>query len=411
MSLKPFATRLDQYAELLVKLGLNVQPDQTVWINAPLQAAAAVRAITRKAYEVGARHVFVDWEDHEVNRIRLELASEDALGEAPQWKADALEQLAKEGMCYLQLQAPNPELLSHIDPARVAMANKARSATFKPFLDYTRNDEISWLIAAVPTVEWAAKVFPGLPADEGVEQLWDVIFQVNRVDEPSPLEAWREHIDFLERRMKELNDAQFAKLHYRGPGTDLTIELPEGHLWVSARNENARGISFVPNMPTEEVFTSPKRDGTTGVVRSTKPLHYGGTLIEDFSLTFEQGKVVEVKAKRGQETLQKLLDTDEGARYLGEAALVPHRSPISDSGLVFYNTLFDENASCHLAVGAAFRACLEGGKSMSAEEFARRGCNNSLVHVDFMIGSAELDIDGIKADGTVVPLFRQGNWA
>jgi aminopeptidase len=265
-------------------------------------------------------------------------------------------------------------------------------------------------MVSIPTPEWSAKVFPELDEETRVAKLWELIFKLTRVDGDNPVEAWKQHIDQLSEKKNLLNAKKYSKLHFKAPGTDLLVDLAEKHQWVSASSFNEKGTLYVPNLPTEEVFTMPNRNGVNGTVTSTKPLSYNGTLIKGFTFTFEEGKIVKATAEQGEEVLQRLLDMDEGARYLGEVALVPHDSPISNSNLIYYNTLFDENASCHLAIGNAYPFCLEGGTAMSKEELIAQGANISFTHVDFMIGSAEMDIDGITEDGSREPLFRQGNW-
>lgn len=272
-------------------------------------------------------------------------------------------------------------------------------------------DKFSWSIVAVPSPEWAAKVFPDLPEAQQVDRLWDVIFKTVRIGEQDAVAEWKTHLQNLDSRADLLNNKKYKKLHYTAPGTDLTIELPEGHIWVSGGSVNEQGHVFIANMPTEEVFTAPLKTGVNGTVRSTKPLSYGGNLIDGFSLTFENGRIVDYTAEQGLDALKNLIEMDEGAHYLGEVALVPHQSPISDTNILFYNTLFDENASNHLAIGNAYAFCLEGGKTMSKEELIERGMNSSLTHVDFMIGSGEMNIHGVTSEGAEEPIFLQGNWA
>ncbi|NGP44827.1 aminopeptidase [Bacillaceae bacterium SIJ1] len=409
--MQDFEKKITQYAELAVKTGINIQPEQTLVINASTQSIPFVRQVVEQAYLAGARHVHVDWSDDGLTLTKFQHAPEEALDEFPTWKVRAYEQLAEEGAAFMNIVAPNPELLKDIDSKKVARARKASSKALEKYTDARMNDKVSWTIVATPTPEWAAKVFPNETEEKAIERLWEQIFQVNRLNEDDPVKAWETHNDKLHEKADFLNDAQFEALIYKGPGTDLVLELPKGHRWLSAASTNDNGHSFMPNMPTEEVFTMPKRDGVHGTVTSTKPLHYGGTLIENFSFTFEDGKVVDVKAEKGLDTLKELLDTDEGAKRLGEVALVPHDSPISQSNIIFFNTLFDENASCHIALGTAYPFTIEGGKEMTKDELKEHGANVSMTHVDFMIGSEHLNIDGKKADGTLVPLFRDGNWA
>lgn len=406
-----FETKLEKYAELAVKVGVNVQPGQTVVVNAPLSAVPLVRLISRKAYEAKAKNVHVEWNDEETTRIKYEMAPDEAFQEYPMWKAKGYEELAEAGAAFISIKPPNPDLLKGIHPDRIATANKVAGQAMQKYRSYAMSDKISWSVIAIASPEWAEKVYPDLSPEEGTAALWEAIFKTTRVDLEDPIQAWADHQAKLEAKAELLNAKKYKALHYTAPGTDLTVELPEGHLWVSGGSTNEQGHAFMANMPTEEVFTTPARGGVNGTVRSTKPLSYSGNLIENFSFTFKEGRVVDFTAEAGAEVLQRLLDTDEGARYLGEVALVPHQSPISQSGLIFFNTLFDENASNHLAIGNAYAFCLEGGKTMNEDQLAERGLNRSLTHVDFMIGSAEMDIDGITADGKREPVFRAGNWA
>lgn len=408
---KSFEDKMKQYAALAVEVGVNVQQGQTLCIIAPIAAAEFVRIAVRRAYEVGAKYVHVDWSDETVTRTRFELAPEDSFSEYPMWHAQGREQMAAEGAAFLWVVADDPDLLAGIDPARITTYTKAHSTAMRPFRNYYANNKVAWSIVAVPSMAWASKVFPELPADERETALWHAIFAATRIDDPEPVLTWREHAAALNTCADRLNELNLKELHYRGPGTNLTIGLPEGHLWKCASNTNDQGTPFIPNMPTEEVFTSPHREKVYGTVKSSKPLSYGGNLIDHFSLTFKDGRIVDYHAVEAHETLSKLIETDEGSHYLGEVALVPHRSPISDTNLIFYNTLFDENAACHLAIGFALAFCLEGGVNMSKDELRERGLNDSLTHVDFMIGREDLDIDGITVDGRVIPVFRAGNWA
>ncbi len=405
-----FESNLEKYAELAVNIGINVQQGQTLVVNAPLISAEFVRKVAKKAYEAGAKNVHVEWNDEQLSLIKFLHAPDEAFTEFPMWKAKGYEELAKEGAAFLTIHASNPELLKDVNPDRIATASKTAAKAMEEYSQYIRSGKVSWSIVSVPTSEWASKVFPGLSEQESVDKLWESIFSVTRTDQDNPVQAWKEHVDNLQTRLAYLNGKKFKKLHYKSTGTDLVVELPEDHLWVGGGLHNEKGTYFIPNIPTEEVFTAPLKDGVNGVVSSTKPLNLRGNLIENFSLTFENGKIVDVKAEKGLETLKRLIETDEGSHYLGEVALVPFDSPISNANIIFYNTLFDENASSHFAIGSAYPLCIEGGTKMSKEELASKGANDSLTHVDFMIGSAELNIDVESADGTVVPLFRNGNW-
>ncbi|MEK4515886.1 aminopeptidase [Paenibacillus sp. FSL H8-0122] len=403
--------KLSKYADLAVQIGVNVQPGQILVVNAPITAAEFVRLITAKAYAIGASQVKVNWSDEFITRQQFEHASPEVFTKAPTWFAGEMTELAENGAAFLSVIAENPDALKGIEPERIANFQKTRGAALTKYRELQMSDKVSWSIVAIPSQPWADKVFPEILADQRVDKLWEAIFHTVRLDREDPVTAWQEHLDTLESKANVLNAKKYASLHYIAPGTDLSIELPEGHLWAQGDSINAKGHSFVANMPTEEVFTAPLKTGVNGTVRSTKPLSYGGNIIDGFSITFEQGRITSVSAEQGQEALEYLISLDEGAKYLGEVALVPHQSPISESGILYFNTLFDENASNHLAIGTAYAFCLEGGKEMNQDELTARGLNNSVTHVDFMIGSAEMDIYGITADGAREPVFKKGNWA
>lgn len=402
---------LQKYAELAVKVGVNIQKGQLLVINAPIAAKKLVYKIAEIAFQNGARNVHVEWSDDEFTKVKYAYAPDEAFTEYPMWKAKGYEEMVEDGAAFLSILAPNPELLKDVDPKKVATAQKTAGQAMAKFRESIQADKVSWSIIAYPTKEWVEKVFPTERDDVRIRKLWEAIMAATRIDEPEPVSAWQKHQANLQHKVEYLNAKKYKKLHYKGPGTNLTIELPDKHIWIGGGGKNERGVPFMPNMPTEEVFTTPKKDGVNGTVASTKPLNYGGTIIDDFSFTFKDGKIVDFTAKQGYETLKRLIDTDEGARYLGEVALVPHESPISQMNLVFYNTLFDENALCHAAIGSAYAFCLEGGKTMPKSELEKHGANSSIVHVDFMIGSDKLDIDGETQDGAFEPIFRNGNWA
>ncbi|MCA0148102.1 aminopeptidase [Rossellomorea vietnamensis] len=405
-----FERNLGRYADLIVEVGLNLQKGQELMISAPITSYEFVRLITEKAYEAGALNVLTDFYDDELKKIRLEKSAEEGLKAFPEWKAKGYIEMAENNVALLNLAAPNPSLLRDSDPTRVAMLNKTSAEAMKDFSAYIGGGKISWLIAAIPTVEWAQTVFPDLSQEEAFTKLWENIFYTTRTDQENTVELWEAHIENLNKNADRLNKGKYKKLHYKGPGTDLTIEFHPKTKWISAQFTNDKEIPFVPNLPTEEVFSIPDKYGVNGVVSSTKPLNYSGTLIKNFSLTFKEGKVIDYTAEEGYETLKNLLETDEGASYLGEVALVPHDSPISNTNIVFNNTLFDENASCHIALGRALSVCVEDGKTMTREQLQEIGFNESMIHVDFMIGSSQLDIDGEKADGTIEPIFKAGDW-
>ena len=406
-----FQRNLEKYAELAVKVGVNIQEGQTLVLNTTLEGAELVRLIVKKAYESGARNVIVNWNDDIVGRTKYEMAPDEVFNEYPEWRAKETIELAENGAAFLSVISSSPDLLKSVHPERIANFQKASGTALKKWRQYMQSDKVSWSIVAVPSQAWADKVFPEVAEEKRVDTLWEAIFKAVRVDVEEPVEAWTKHDDTLHEKVDYLNEKHYKKLHYTAPGTDLTIELPEKHLWCGAGSINEQGHEFMANMPTEEVFTVPLKTGVNGTVSSTKPLSYGGNIIDNFSVTFKEGRITEVKAEQGEEILKQLVDTDEGSHYLGEVALVPFNSPISQSNVLFFNTLFDENASNHLAIGSSYAFCLEGGKNMSPEELAENGLNDSLTHVDFMIGSDKMDIDGILPDGTSEPVFRKGDWA
>ncbi|KAA0545435.1 aminopeptidase [Bacillus sp. BGMRC 2118] len=410
--MRSFEENLEKYAELAVKVGVNVQPGQPLFVNADISSAPFVRKVVRKAYEAGAKYVQVEWSDEVVTRTRYDHAPDESFEYFPKWRADMIEQAYKEGAAALHIVSMNPELLKGVDPNKISRLARVAGEASKEYMKYPRGFKISWSIVAVPSVAWAEKVFPEAgSSDEQVEKLWSAIFDATRITEENPIEAWINHNQNLNNKVDYLNNENFQYLHYTAPGTDLTIELAEKHLWVGAESIDDSGSSFVANMPTEEVFTTPLKTGVNGTVSSTKPLSYAGNIINNFSLTFKEGRIVDFQAEEGYEALQKLVETDEGSHYLGEVALVPHNSPISNTNILFYNTLFDENASNHLAIGSSYTFTIKDGNDMTEQDLIDNGINQSVTHVDFMIGSGEMDIDGIKKDGTVVPLFRKGNWA
>jgi len=407
-----FKDQLSKYAELIVRVGVNVQKGQEVFVAASIEIAELVRLVAAKAYEAGAGNVHVDWSDEALTRLKYEKADDAVFTRFPEWETAKRNDFVARNAAFISFSSPNPDLLQGIDPARIGNYQKAAGQGLADFRRAIQSDKVSWTVVAASTKDWATKVFPDSASDdEAVAKLWEAIFRAVRLHEADPVAAWKAHDDDLHKKSDWLNEQRFGKLHYQAPGTDLTIGLPEKHLWVAASSVNEKGFPFMANMPTEEVFTVPDKTSVNGYVSSTKPLSHGGNLIDGFKLTFENGRIVGVEAKKGEENLRQLVETDEGSHYLGEVALVPHQSPISQSNVLFLNTLFDENASNHLAIGSGYAFNVEGGKKMSPDELAANGVNSSIVHVDFMIGSAEMDIDGVRADGTVVPVFRKGNWA
>ncbi|MDP5274774.1 aminopeptidase [Chengkuizengella axinellae] len=406
-----FDSNLEKYVEVILKIGVNIQKGQKLLINSDLAEAYFVRVLAKKAYEYGAEDVVVNWRDNQSIRIKYDLAPVTSFQEYPTWRSDGHTKLVEEGAAVIWIESDDPNLLQGVDTSKIAAFKKSIGEAFKEFGQYIQANKTSWNVIATPSKAWATKVFPHVSEDKQVENLWDAIFKVARVDQENPIEAWKEHIKNLHSKADFLNKKKYKYLHYEAPGTQLTIELHEKHLWTGGSAVNDKGIRFLNNIPTEEVYTLPLKTGVNGHVSSTKPLSFGGNLINNFKITFDNGKIIDFETEQGYDTLKALIETDEGSHYLGEVALVPHDSPISNSNLTFYNTLFDENASNHLAIGSAYSSNLEGGTQMAKEELDKFGANHSLTHVDFMIGSAEMNIDGETADGKREPLFRNGNWA
>jgi aminopeptidase len=403
--------KLDRLAEVAVKVGLRLAPGQDLFLTAPVAALPLVRRIAEHAYKVGAGLVTPILADEELALARYRFGADASFDRAPSWLYDAVAKAFSANTARLAIVGDNPMLLSGEDPAKVARANKANSIAYQPALEKIAGFDINWNIIAFPGTSWAKLVFPGDEEDVAVAKLADAIFSASRVDTDDPIAAWETHNASLRNRTERLNGHRFQALHYSGPGTDLTIGLADGHEWQGGASTAKNGITCNANIPTEEVFTTPHARRVEGRVASTKPLSYQGTLIDGIAVRFEEGRIVEAKAAKGEEVLNKVLDTDEGSRRLGEVALVPHSSPISRSGLLFYNTLFDENAACHIALGQCYAKCFVDGTSLTLEQIAAQGGNKSLIHIDWMIGSAEIDIDGIKPDGSRVPVFRRGEWA
>ncbi|MBK9927548.1 MAG: aminopeptidase [Anaerolineales bacterium] len=410
MNQQEFDVMLAKYADVIVRVGLSLRSDQRLLIRGILEDAALIRKVAESAYKSGVRYVDILWMDELSDRIRMEHADEETLTEVPEWILQRFEEYYKRGDAELAISSTNPDLYEGIDPERVA---KNRKAVMEKVVGQIRKYEnvSNWCVVATATPSWAQKVFPGIPVEKAQEKLWDAIFKVCRIDLPDPVAAWQEHTKKLNRYKDYLNNKRYTALQYKSPDTDLTIGLTEKQYWQGAQETFKNGVTCTPNIPTEEVFTAPHKNKVNGHVRATRPLNLYGSLIEDFSVTFENGSVTKITAKKGENNLRKLIETDENASRLGEVALVANSSPINQSGILFYNTLFDENASCHIALGNAYRSSMIGGPDMTDEEFAAAGGNKSLVHTDFMIGSAEMDIDGVKEDGSREPVMRQGEWA
>ena len=409
----PDTKLLRAYARLIVKIGVNLQKEQILVVNTPLACAPFARLLAEEAYHVGAHEVVMSWNDEVSDHIKYALAPRSVFSEFPEWKRRFYTDYAEQGAAFVSVVARDPEIFRDIEPQRLTSAQQAAGAALLEYRERLMSNKNTWCVVSVPTPTWAAKVFPGCAAGEAEQRLWEAILKTARIGGGDAVAAWQEHIAFLHRAAAFLNAQDFASLHYtNGLGTDLVVELPEGHLWAGGSEDSQTGVPFVANLPTEEVYTLPDRDGVSGTVIATKPLVYQGSLIEEMRLRFAQGRVVEAHAKHGEEKLRQLLATDEGACHLGEVALVPYDSPISKSGLLFYNTLFDENAACHLAFGKAYPTCLKDGASLESVELLRRGVNDSLLHEDFMVGSRDLSIVGRRrTDGREVPVFIDGNFA
>lgn len=403
--------KLDRLAQVAVKVGLRLEPGQDLLLTGPIAALPLVRRIAHHAYAAGAGIVTPFFADEEITLARYREAPDASFDHAADWLYEGMAKAFSKNTARLAITGDNPMLLANEDPAKVARANKANSAAYRPALEKITGFDVNWNIVAFPGTAWAKLVFPHDEESVAVSKLAEAIFAASRVDNEDPVSAWDAHNRALATRTAWLNGQRFESLHFSGPGTDLTIGLADNHLWQGGASSAKNGITCNPNIPTEEVFTTPHAQRVEGHVRSTKPLSYQGTLIDDIAVRFEGGRIVEAKASKGEAVLNKVLDTDEGARRLGEVALVPHSSPISKSGILFYNTLFDENASCHIALGQCYSKCFVDGDTITPDQIAAQGGNKSLIHIDWMIGSGDTDIDGIKPDGSRVPVFRKGEWA
>jgi aminopeptidase len=403
---------LTKFAKLAVEVGANVQKDQLVWINASTETRELARLIVTAAYEAGAKEVSVNWSDDYVSRTSYDFMSVETLEEIPSWLVEKYKYFIEKGGCVISITSPVPGLNAGIDPVKLQKAGIARMKAMKFYQDHMMGNHAQWTIVAAPNPVWAEKVFPELKGEEAVEALWDAILSASRVTEDNdPIAEWAQHNKELLSHNKILNDFQFESLHFKNSlGTDLTIKLVDNHVWAGGGENSTKGVYFNPNIPTEENFTMPHKFGAEGKVVATKPLNYQGNLIENFWLEFEEGKTVRYGAEKQEQSLKNLIEFDEGSPYLGEVALISHDSPIQNSGILFFNTLFDENASCHLALGRAYPMNVKGGTTMSPEELIEAGSNQSMAHVDFMFGSEDMDIVGTKKDGEKVQIFKDGNF-
>lgn len=405
-----FEQKLQNYARLAVRVGLGVKPGQRVLVQSPVDAAPLARLIVREAYAAGARFVDVRWDDDDVQLARFELAPDGTFEEISQWRVDAELETANAGGAVIAIRATDPNLLAKVDPERVATWQRANATYRKPYSLQVMTNRLNWNLVSAPIPGWATLMFPEASSEQAVEQQWDAIFAAVRADQPDPVALWEEHLANLKRRREILTGKQYHALHFRGGDTDLTVGLADDHIWGGGSADTPSGVTFTANIPTEEVWTAPHRERVDGVVVSTKPLSYAGTLIDGIRIEFKDGRITGASAKQGEAALLKMIDTDEGSHRLGEVALVPHSSPISRSGLFFYNTLYDENAASHIAIGSAYRFNVKGGIDMDAEQFAQKGGNDSLTHVDWMVGSDQIDVDGITKDGNREPVMRAGEF-
>lgn len=414
-----FERNLEKYAEVILKVGLNLQPKQRLLIGGAttrydgisFEAAPLVRIIAKKAYQMGARLVDVVWGDEQLRLIRFQYGPEKSLKEYPKWRIDARLDISQAGDANLHISSPNPDLLNGVDPNLILKFQLPLLKRLKPVLNLVTQYALNWLIISIPNKAWADKLFPDIPSNERIQKLWDIIFKVCRINEEDPISAWQIHNENLHKRCNYLNQKQYKALKLTSPETDLTIGLPKDHIWHGGSVTSQNGINFTPNLPTEEIFTLPHKDQVDGVVKTTKPVFYQGKVVDECLFKFSNGRIIEAQAKVGEETILKTIDMDEGARRLGEIALVPNSSPISKTGLLFYNILLDENASNHIAIGQALRDSLKDSKEFTDEDFMAAGGNNSIIHLDIMIGSGEMNVDGISEDETVEPIMRNGEWA
>ena len=414
-----FEKKLEKYAEVILKVGLNLQPKQRLLIGGATSSydgisfenIQLVRIITKKAYQMGARLVDVVWGDLELRLMRFQYGPEEALEEYPQWRVDARLDISQAGDANLHIMNPQPDLFKAVDSNLISKFQRNYLKQAKPVLDLVTQNALNWLIVSTPNKDWANKLFPDLPANERIQKLWEVIFKICRIDEADPTSAWQKHNENLHKRCDYLNQKQYNALKLTSPETNLTVGLPKEHLWKGGSVKTLQGFDFTANIPTEEVFTMPHKDKVDGVVKTTRPVFFQGKVVDECLLKFSEGRITEAKAKIGNDHILKVIEVDEGARRLGEIALVPNSSPISQTGMLFYNILIDENAANHIALGQAYRESLKDGDELTEEEFLAAGGNNSLIHIDFMIGSGEMNIDGILEDGTIEPVMQNGEWA
>ncbi len=410
VNMRSFEENLALLAKLAVVEGVNLQPGQELILRADIGNSQLVHLVTAEAYRVGAKQVSVMYSDESVSVIRFEAGSDEAMSYAPNWIYDGMTRAIEENAAVLSISSANPSLLANIPPEKVAVSSRSQGVAAKRISEYIGGFQINWSIVGAASPAWAQQVFAGLPEEEALQMLWNAIFLTSRILEDDPIASWTAHCNRLAERMLWLNELKLDAVRFRGPGTDLHVGLIPGHRWIGGRGQSKNGVQCSPNIPTEEIFTMPHRERTHGVVRSTKPLSLRGQIVSGIEVTFENGLVTQAKAARGEETLQRLIQTDEGSGRLGEIALVPNSSAVSQSGVLFLNTLYDENAASHIALGSAIGENYPGHDDLTDEQRLTAGVNESLIHVDWMIGSSEIDVDGIHADGTSTPLMRAGEW-
>lgn len=400
-----------KYMELIIKKGINIQKGQYLVITSPVESYEFTRELTKIAYECGAGEVVVNWGDEIVDKYKYHYGKLELFSEFPAWKKSFFEETLVRGGAVLNIYSSDPDLLKDVDKEKISTFNKTKGLALRDYYDRVMGNEVQWCVVSVPTTAWSKKIFPNLDEEKAMEKLWELILNITRADRENPILAWEEHLLKLRNVRDYLNSMNFDKLIYKNSnGTDLEIGLPEGHIWVTGKEKNKNGVEFVANIPTEEIFTMPHRDRVNGTVVSTKPLIYGGNMIDKFRLVFKDGKVVEYSAEVGETTLEKLLNIDENSKFLGEVALVEDNSPISNTDTVFFNTLFDENASCHLAFGQAYSVCIKDGDKLSEKEMAEKGVNVSITHEDFMIGNGNMEIIGVDKNGDKVMIMKNGNY-
>ena len=408
--MKTFDEKILDYANLIVKVGLNLQPGQNLIINAPISTHDFVKNIAQKAYDNGVKEIYYRWNSEELDFLRYKNANEEVFNNYPQWLADGYTEIAKDNTAVLSIYASNPELFSNIDTNRIKNDTKAKALAMKKYKDFVINGGCNWCVISIPTKGWANSIFKNDDTNDNIKKLWELIFKINRVNDTDPIKSWESHFNNLEKYKNYLNEKKFKKLYYKSTKTNVSVELPKEHIWFAAQEKTKSGIVFSANIPTEEVFTLPHKYGVNGTISSTFPLQYAGNTIDDFILEFKDGKIVDFSAKKGYEILKDLINMDEGSKYLGEVAIVPVNSPIYQSKTIFCNTLYDENASCHFAIGSAYPNTIKNGETFSNDEKEKYGVNDSITHVDFMIGDESLSITGESENGEKITFFKNGMW-